>query len=286
MKKIIAFLGLVIISTLLTGCKSDSMEDIKIYTSVYPIEFVTERLYGNYSDITNMYPQGISPYDYKFTNKQIEDFSKVDLVIYNGLEDEKEYIVEMVNKNKKLKIIDATSKIDYQDNLDEIWINPSNILMIAKNIKDGLKEYISSDLITKTVDNNYEELKLELSSLDAKYKEMIENAADKNILVSTNQFNFLKKYGANVISLDDKTFTEGYYNSADSLIKDEKIKYIFMKQNEKDNENIKRLKENNPSLETIYIDTLNNISTNDKNNGINYITIMNENIDKFRKEIN
>lgn len=286
MKKIIAFLGLVIISTLLTGCKSDSMEDIKIYTSVYPIEFVTERLYGNYSDITNMYPQGISPYDYKFTNKQIEDFSKVDLVIYNGLEDEKEYIVEMVNKNKKLKIIDATSKIDYQDNLDEIWINPSNILMIAKNIKDGLKEYISSDLITKTVDNNYEELKLELSSLDAKYKEMIENATDKNILVSTNQFNFLKKYGANVISLDDKTFTEGYYNSADSLIKDEKIKYIFMKQNEKDNENIKRLKENNPSLETIYIDTLNNISTNDKNNGINYITIMNENIDKFRKEIN
>ena len=157
--------------------------------------------------------------------------------------------------------------------------------MIAKNIKEGLQEYISSELLIKEVENNYESLKTEISGLDAELKEMAENADDKYILVSTNQFNFLSKYGLNVISLDDNTFTEGFYNQADSLIKDGKIKYIYMKKNEKDNENIKKLKENNTNLETLYIDTLNNISTNDKKDGINYTTIMNDNIDKFKQEL-
>ena len=112
MKKKILTLGLVIITLLLTGCKSDSMEDIKIYTSVYPIEYVTKELYGEYADIYNMYPQGINPYDYKFTDKQISDFADSDLVIYNGIDDEKDLVVKMIDKNKNIKIIDATNKID------------------------------------------------------------------------------------------------------------------------------------------------------------------------------
>lgn len=285
MKKLFTFLGLIMLTITLTGCRSDSMEGIYIYTSKYPIEYVTTKLYGEYSTIDNMYPQGIEPYSYKFTNKQIKDFSTADLIIYDGFEYEKESIVEMVNKNRNLKIIDATSKIEYTYNIDEVWINPSNVLMIAKNIKEGLQEYISSELLIKEVENNYESLKTEISGLDAELKEMAENADDKYILVSTNQFNFLSKYGLNVISLDDNTFTEGFYNQADSLIKDGKIKYIYMKKNEKDNENIKKLKENNTNLETLYIDTLNNISTNDKKDGINYTTIMNDNIDKFKQEL-
>ena len=46
MKKFIKILSLVTFLFILTGCKSDSMDDITIYTSVYPIEFVTDKLYG------------------------------------------------------------------------------------------------------------------------------------------------------------------------------------------------------------------------------------------------
>ena len=112
MKKIFTILGLVMISLLMSGCRSDSMENIQIYTSVYPIEYVTERIYGDYSTINSIYPQGINPYEYKLTNKQLEDYSDSDLVIYDGLDKEKEIIVEMLNKNNYLKIIDATNKID------------------------------------------------------------------------------------------------------------------------------------------------------------------------------
>ena len=31
------------------------MEDIKIYTTIYPIEFITSRLYSDYSDIESTF---------------------------------------------------------------------------------------------------------------------------------------------------------------------------------------------------------------------------------------
>ena len=96
MKRKISFLILLIGIFLLSGCSTDSMENITIYTSIYPIEYVTNELYGNYSTIYNMYPQGINPYDYKLTNKQIKDYGNSDLVIYNGLGNEKDYIVYIV----------------------------------------------------------------------------------------------------------------------------------------------------------------------------------------------
>ena len=199
MKKIISFIGLVTTILLLSGCKNDSMDNITIYTSVYPIEYVTKELYGNHAKIYNMYPQGINPYTYKLTNKQLNDYGESDLIIYNGLDVEKEYIVKMINKNKKLKIIDATNSIEYTNSLDDIFINPSNILMISQNVKEGLKEYISSTLIEEEINDNYEELKIKISAIDAELKEMAENAENKTIIVQNNELEFLTKYGLNVI---------------------------------------------------------------------------------------
>ena len=140
MKKFITFLIFGISILFLTGCSSDSMEDITIYTSVYPIEYVTKELYGDYSTIYNMYPQGINPYKYKFTEKQLDDYGSSDLIIYDGLGNEKDSIVKMLNRNKNLKIIDATNRIQITTSENEIWINPSNILIVARNIRDGLLE--------------------------------------------------------------------------------------------------------------------------------------------------
>ena len=45
----------------LTGCfKANSMDEIKIATSVYPIEFVVKTLYGNHSTVISIYPHDAS----------------------------------------------------------------------------------------------------------------------------------------------------------------------------------------------------------------------------------
>ena len=286
MKKIFISVGLLITGLFLTGCSQiNNMENITIYTSSYPIEFVTKELYGEHSKVYNMYPQGIDASEYKLTDKQISDYAQADLIIYNGLSNEQKYIVKMINKNNKLKIIDATSKIEYTTDTNEIWINPSNLLKIAKNTKDGLDEYINSSLIKDEINDNYEDLKVEISSIDADLKEMVENAADKTIVTSSNKLNFLTKYGLNVISVDEATLTDKTLSDAKKALATDSINYIFIIKGEEKSETVNSLLSENDKIKTLEIDTLSNISTEDKNDGKDYISIMNDNIDKFKQEL-
>lgn len=285
MKKFISLLIISLSLLLFTGCSSDKMEDITIYTSVYPIEYVTKELYGDYSTVYNMYPQGINPYNYKFTSKQIKDYGSSDLVIYDGIGNEKEYIVKMLNKNKNLKIIDATNRIQVEGTENEIWINPSNILLLARNIRDGLKEYVNSALIEKDIDEKYEALRIEISNIDVDLKEMGENAPKKTIIVQSNDLLFLSKYSLNVLSLDDKTITDKLYSDVCNAIEDEEIKYIYLFVGDEENESVKKLKEEYPDLEILYLDPINNITSTDKNDGTDYTDLMNENIDKLKQEL-
>lgn len=285
MKKFIKLLCLFFMVIMISGCDGqDSMEDITIYTSMYPIEYVTKKLYSNHANVLSFYPSDVNPYEYKLTAKQIKDYSSSDLIIYNGLDVEKDYIAQMINKNKKLKIIDATAKLEYTNSMDELWINPSTMLTIANNTRNGLKEYITSSLIEKEIDDNYDALKLELSSLDAELKEIAENASNKNIVVASDDLKILEKYGFIITSIDQKSMTDKDLATVKNLFNNKSVSYIFMKKGDEETDTIKDLK-NTYNIETLSLDTLNNISMDDKNENKDYITIMNENMDKIKEEL-
>ena len=67
--------------------------------------------------------------------------------MYNSIiTKEKDYAVNMINKNKSVKIIDASLGMPYTNGIEETWLAPGNYLMMASNIKNGLKEYITETL--------------------------------------------------------------------------------------------------------------------------------------------
>ena len=285
MKKFIKLLCLGLALVFISGCESkDSMEDITIYTSMYPIEYVTKQLYGEHANVLSFYPSDVNPYEYKLTAKQIKDYSSSDLIIYNGLDTEKDYIAGMLNKNKKLKIIDATAKIEYTNSMDELWINPSTMLTIANNTRNGLKEYINSTIIEKEIDENYENLKLELSTIDAEFKSMAENAKNKNIIVTSDDLKVLSKYGLEITSIDEKNMTDKDLATAKFLLANKAVSYIFIKKGETESDTVKELKKTY-NVKTLEIDTLNNISMDDKNTNKDYISLMNENMDNLKEEL-
>ena len=84
MKRVCSLFLLIILVFSLTGClKRDNMEDITIYTTNYPTEYITKRLYGEFSTIKSIYPDGVNINTYKLTDKQIEDYSKSNLFIFS-----------------------------------------------------------------------------------------------------------------------------------------------------------------------------------------------------------
>lgn len=58
--------------------------------------------------------------------------------------------VELKNINKNLLLIDASRGID-SNYIDEILINPSSVLMLTENIKQGLNEYVESAYLSKVL---------------------------------------------------------------------------------------------------------------------------------------
>lgn len=286
MKKLLKLLFITLCIITLSGClNKDSMEDITVYTSIYPIEYVTEKLYGEHSNIISMYPNDTNPYDYKLTKKQVKDFGQGNLIVYNGLGREKDYIVDMINSNKNLKIIDSTARIEYTNSMDEIWINPSNILTIAQNIRNGLKEYITSSYLQKEIDENYNNLKLQISTIDAEMKEMVQNANSKAIIISDNDFKFLEKYGFEIISIDKNTASDKDLSDAKKLIANKTVSYIFAKKGNASTDNINDILKSYPTTTVLELDTLNTISNSDKSDNKDYISIMYENIDLLKKEL-
>ena len=152
MKKYIKLLAVAVTVLLLTGCfKRDEMENINVITTTYPIEYITSRIYGDYANISSIYPKGTIADEYEMTNKQIKDYSKKDLFIYNGLGNEKEYAIKFLNNNKKLKIIDCSFGINYNDSEKELWLNPSNALMISQNIRNDIENYITNKKLIEKI---------------------------------------------------------------------------------------------------------------------------------------
>ena len=284
MKKIL--LTLLLGSIFITGCsiRRDSMENINIYTTAYPIEYITKSIYGTHSKVLSIYPYGIKNNEYTLTDEHIKLYSDdAKLFIFNGISNEKDYVSQMIGYNKNLKIIDSTKSIDYENGEEELWLNPSNVLMMAKNIKEGLDEYISNQYLRNDIKTKYEDLKLTISKLEAKIYFMVETADDKNIVVADDTLKFLEKYGFTVYSLDEDTVLEKTKETIKGLINKNHINYIFMLSDEKSDtikDFISKYK-----LEPVLLNDLSNLSDNDRKNNKDYITIMNDNIDALRKEI-
>ena len=209
MKKFYLF-NLILVLLLLTGCnmfKNDSMEEIEVYTTTYPNNYLIKYLYGNNANIYSIYPTGVNFKEYEVSDKKIIEYAKSDLFVFNSQDIDREYAVAMLNKNKNLKLIDTSYGMKYNYAIEELWLNPYNYLMMAKNTKDSLTEYITNPYIIETINNNYEVLHYELSKLDANYKDILTNASYKTIVTDNALFKFLEKYNIEVIVLEENIVT-------------------------------------------------------------------------------
>ena len=55
--------------------------------------------------------------------------------------------------------------------------------MMSQNVRTALEEYISNAYLKKEVDDAYDELKIELSEIDAEYRVAVDSTDNKTIIV-------------------------------------------------------------------------------------------------------
>lgn len=279
MKKVIVLLMSLF---LLTGCLEEEKLDKIAYTTYYPLEFATNYMYKDFATVKSIYPNGIDTSKYTLTDKQKSIYAASDMFVYAGVTDEVKLAAEFLNTNQNISIIDGTKGLSYSSEVCELWLDPSNYLMIARNIKSTLIDYANNVYDEEKIDKLYDELKIKISEIDVDLTMMGKNASNKNILVTNESFNFLSKYNINVISIkegDTKSI-----NDAKKLINSGEIKYAYVLRGNTLSQEIETFIKNY-NLEKIEIDSMYTITDEDKNNGNDYLSIMTENINKFKTEL-
>jgi len=331
MKKIL----LILTCILLTGCSifnNDNIKENEVYTTTYPNQYLITYLYGEYVNVNSIYPIGIDFLEYDLSEKKLNDYAKSYMYIFNSQDIDRDYAVKMININQDLKIIDVALNIKQIEEVEELWLNPYNYLMMAKNTKESLSEYIIDPYRVQKIQSKYETLEYELSKLDANYKKSIENAKYKTIVTDKDLFKYLEKYGLTVISLEEdiktitakeedtlssiskkynvsvsdimtynnkkeetlsvgetikvpiKTIDNSNLEKVKKLINEKEISYIYS-DSDKTNNTVNQLIEEN-QLEKIKINTMYSVDGGVTNSNENYLTIMNDNLDLYLKELN
>lgn len=280
MKRIKLVCLLVISLLLISGCdvKENNLEDANIYTTIYPVEFITSYLYGDNSTIESIYPVGVNLDEYSLTDKQIEKYANGNLFVYVGLGNEKEIAKSFLNKNEDLLIIDATYGLSYNDSLVELWLAPNNFLMLAKNIKSSLNEYLDNAIKEDEVNKKYDELYVKVSWIDAELRNIAKEAKENDnntLVVANNSFKYLENYGFNIISLEEieKSGSENALNDIKNKFKNSKYTKILKLSSEKNTELIEELKDKYK----VSVLNINDIVTN-SDSASDYVTIQYENI--------
>ena len=261
MKKLLLLL-ILLIGLFLTGCtdvnkesKNDNSGKLSIYTTVYPLQYFTDRIGGDYVETKTVYPPGADEHTFEPTQKDMMKLAEADLFVYIGLG--LEGFVDKAQKtleNEKVTLLGAGENVHIEPNqADEdheheheddghhhgdidphVWLDP----LYAKD----LAEAIMNELTVKIPEHkeefeaNYQKLAKELEELNKKFEQTIHEAKHKEIIVSHSAFGYWeKRYGLQQISVAGlNSSSEPTQKDLEKIISEGKkhqVKYVFFEQN-------------------------------------------------------
>ncbi len=275
----------IIITFISSGCTNDSMDNIDIIVTNYPNEYITKKLYEDHSTITSIYPDGVDISNYKISKKQKEEYAKKDLFIYNGLlEKERNLALELLDLNPNLKIIDTAYVLETDYSPEELWLNPSSLLMMGQNVRLGLEEYITSTLLKNEVDEKYNELKIELSELDVEFRVAFDSTDNNTIIVADSALVYLEKFGLTVICIDSDA-SQKTLSDAENLLVNKTVTYIYGFKNQKFGDNAQKLLDTYPDVKAVELHKMDNISDEERRDKKDYTLIASDNLELIKREI-
>ena len=280
MKKILKVLIVGLFMLSLSGCSEDKLTNNEVYATIYPIEYLTDYLYGEERNVSSIYPRGANVEDYELTDMQKENYSQGGLFVYNGLTNEKELAREFLSNNRDILLIDVSYGLNFEYAIEELWLSPNNFLMLAKNIRDNLIDYTNSTVLIESIEARYAEIEETLSFMDAELRSVATEAkSDGNptLVVSSNKLAFLENYGFNIISLDEDISEESIEDAFDEGT----LTDIYLCDTDEETDFISSL-ESDYDANIIRVDTLYTLTDEEASNNETYLTIMRDFIDNIR----
>ena len=278
MKKVFKILIIGLFMLGLSGCGEYSLSNNKVYTTIYPITYLTDYLYGESREVNSIYPNGADVATYELTDMQKENYSSGGLFVYNGLTEEKELAREFLSENRDILLIDVAYGLNYEYAIEELWMSPNNFLMLAKNIKNNLVDYTNSTVLIESIEERYGEIEEALSFMDAELRSVATEASrdgNSTLIVSSNKLLFLENYGFNVIVVNEESI-----DTVTSIVSNGTVTDIYLC--DTDSSDLITSLVDEYEANVISVDTMYTLTDAEASNNETYLTIMRDFIDNIR----
>ncbi|MGI8382956.1 metal ABC transporter solute-binding protein, Zn/Mn family [Robertmurraya sp. P23] len=125
-RKYTAFIFMILIATFLAGCQGESSDTsqendkLSIYTTVYPLQYFTERIGGDLVNVKSIYPNGADEHSYEPSQKDMIDLAESDLFFYIGLGLEGFVSkAEEALKNENVTLVATAEHLTFEEHAEE-----------------------------------------------------------------------------------------------------------------------------------------------------------------------
>lgn len=354
MKKILFPLALVSALTL-AACSSEegtsnesqsqnasSGEQLSIYTTVYPLEYFTERIGGDLVTVQSVYPPGADEHTFEPSQQDMIKFAEADKLFAIGLglesfipnakktlENQEVDIVELADfisddallegenhseeehaeeghseeehghsedgHSEEEHTEDGHSEEEHAEEADShaghdhgaldphLWISPTLSTELAKSILNELIE--ASPENEEEFTANFEALEADLAALDESFKTMVSDAERDTFFVSHAAFGYwVKDYGLQQVAVAGlSTQDEPSQKELAAIVdqaKEQQISYILTEQNV--SSKLTDIIRTEVGAETLPLHNLGVLTDEDIDNGDDYLTLMERNIETLK----
>lgn len=311
--KIKLFLISLLCLTLVSGCEE---EEAAVAVSVYPVEYLVERIAGDTGlEVKNISQNSlIQRAQIKSDYQQI--LKKCGALFYIGglepymtmyiedIRDTKTDMVDLATKSAIYKFERYTtttlngqttgvgspyyegeefSSIETYDNDPLLWMDPVAMTSMASDIRDYLcSEYPQYSIL---FDENFDQLELDLARLDADFQSISEENKQISFVSMTPSFgNWQKSYGVQVYPVVLSKYgalpTKEQLEIIKKKIRNDHVRYMAMEDNlPEDMQKLRDTLIDELGLIPVEISNISSLSEEDEEAGKDYMSIMYENLE-------
>lgn len=325
-RKNIVFILMLLIATVLAGCQGETTETsqendkLSIYTTVYPLQYFTERIGGDLVSVNSIYPNGADEHSFEPSQKDMIDLADSDLFFYIGLGLEGFVSkAEQALKNENVTLVATAEHITFEEHAEDehaheesteehaedehaheeedghnhgdvdphVWLDPIYSISLAEEIKEQLLEKLPNN--KEQIEENFAALEKELQQLNEDFTEVTSTAKHKEFLVSHAAFGYWsERYGLEQISVSGLASTnEPTQKELETIIaeaEEHDLHYIFFEQNV--SSKLTEIVQKEIGAEPLTLHNLSTLTDADVKDERTYFTIMKDNLEALQTALN
>jgi len=289
-----------------TNPEIGDLQKVNIVTTIFPLYDIIDNIGGNNISSSLLIPPGAEPHTYEPKPSDIIAISKADIFVYvgAGLEPWADDMLQGIDTSQ-IQIIEAATLVDLIS-LDEnkvqetdtnnenisasynydphIWLNFDNNTIIASELKRTLIEIDPEN--SNIYSENFERYKEDIDYLDNNYKTQLSSCDQKTMVTGGhNAYRYLaQQYDFEVISAygisPDSEPTPSQIAGIIDLVREYDVKYIVFE--ELVDPRIADALAEETQIQTIMLNPAGNISLAQREDGISFVEIMNDNLSTLK----